>query len=85
MTIYCRCLSGKKEKKPDKTEKKIDLNLHASMFLCCLTSYQPDIDSTVDLVEAVILRTRRHAWLQKRREAECRSVVCACSCRLRAV
>lgn len=55
MTIYCRCLSGKK-KKSDKAEKK-KLNLHASMFICCLISYQHDIDSTVDLVEAVIMRT----------------------------
>lgn len=46
----------KKRKNQTKLKKK-NLNLHASMFICCLISYQHDIDSTVDLVEAVIMRT----------------------------
>lgn len=60
----------KKRKKSDKAEKKNYLNLHASVFICCLISYQHAIDSTVDLVEAVIMRTRRHVWFKKRREAD---------------
>lgn len=80
MTIYCRCLSGKKRRKKIRQSwKKNYLNLHASVFICCLISYQHDIDSTVDLAEAVIVRTRRQrvAWKKKkhREKEEKQSVV----------
>lgn len=76
MNIYWGCLRGKK-KNQTKLKKKTTtyLNLHALMFICCLISYGHDIDSTVDLVEAVIMRTWRRVRLKKKKKEEKQSVV----------
>lgn len=60
------------------------------MFICCLISYQHDIDSTVDLADAVVVVSggteKRNK--QKTNKKKTRSRVSfggLCSCRLRAV